>query len=96
MLKLLKVSGHSLWPLYEDGDYVLIAHPLLAGSIKTGDVIVFRHPTYQTMIKQVERVIAGGDQIYVVGTHDRSVDSRNFGAISRRSVIGKVIWHIKR
>ena len=95
MLRLLKVSGQSLWPLYEDGDYVLVVHPLLAGGIKMGDTIVFRHPIYGIMIKQVERV-APGSIIYVVGTHERSVDSRQFGAISRKDVIGKVIWRIKR
>ncbi len=96
MCKLLKVSGHSLWPLYEDGDYVLVAPPILAGSIKPGDVLVFRNPAYGTMIKQVDSVAPGDGSIYVVGTHERSVDSRQFGAISRASVIGKVIWHIKR
>ena len=96
MLKLLKVSGHSLWPLYEDGDYVLIVHPRLAGAIRRGDVLVFRNAVYGTMIKQVERVVPDSNDLYVVGTHDRSVDSREFGAISRQAVIGKVIWHIKR
>jgi len=95
MFKLLKVSGHSLWPLYEDGDYVLIAHPRLAGAIRPGDVLVFRNAVYGTMIKQVERVVPDSNELYVVGTHDGSVDSREFGAISRQAVIGKVIWHIK-
>ena len=99
MLQLLKVSGLSLWPLYEDGDYVLIAHlPLarLAGGIKAGDVLVFRHPDIGIMIKQVERILPGSGDIFVVGANERSLDSRNFGAISPQAVIGKVIWHIKR
>ena len=96
MLKLLRVSGLSMWPQYEDGDYVLVASPRLAGGIRAGDVVVFRHPDYGVMIKRVERVEPGGDDIYVIGAHERSVDSRQFGAISRRAVIGKVIWHIKR
>lgn len=96
MLKLLRVSGLSMWPMYEDGDYVLVASPRLAGGIGAGDVVVFNHPDYGIMIKQVERIAPGGDAIYVVGAHDHSVDSRQFGAISRQAVIGKVIWHIKR
>jgi type IV secretory pathway protease TraF len=48
------------------------------------------------MIKQVERLLPESDEIYVVGTHDQSVDSRQFGAISRQAVIGKVVWRIKR
>ncbi len=93
---LYKVSGHSLWPLYEDGDYVLALHPGLAGAIKPGDVVVFRHPAYGIMIKQVESVLPGNQHLYVVGTHQRSTDSRDFGPISPRSVIGKVVWHIKQ
>ena len=67
---------------YRDGDFVVTAGSLLAGPIKPGDVIVFRQPDYGIMIKQVERL--EGDGLFVVGTHERSADSREFGAISRR------------
>jgi len=96
ILTLLKVLGDSLWPLYEDGDYVLAVHPRLARPIKPGDVVVFRHPVYGIMIKKVERLAPDGQALYVVGTHERSVDSRDFGAVSRQSVLGKVIWRIHR
>jgi len=97
MLKLLKVSGDSLLPAYQEGDFVLVCKiPFLFGAIKPGDVIVFRHQAYGTMIKAVQRVLADGDEIHVTGTHDRSVDSRRFGPINKKDVVGKVIWHIKR
>jgi phage repressor protein C with HTH and peptisase S24 domain len=92
MINLLRVSGYSLWPSYRDGDFVVTAGTLLAGPIRPGDVIVFRQPDYGIMIKQVQRLDEHG--IFVVGTHERSADSREFGAISRTDVIGKVIWHI--
>lgn len=95
MFKLLKVSGQSLWPLYQDGDYVLVAPLFLSGGVRRGDVVVFRHPVYDIMIKQVERILPG-NQLFVVGIHDKSVDSREFGPIERKAVIGKVIWRIKR
>jgi signal peptidase I len=93
---LYRVSGYSLWPLYDDGDYVLALHPLLVGRVKPGDVIVFHHPSYGTMIKQVEHVVPGSNDLYVVGTHEHSTDSREFGVIAIRSVIGKVVWHIRK
>jgi signal peptidase I len=97
MLKLLKVSGDSLQPLYQAGDFVLLFKiPSLFGMVKPGDVIVFRHEAYGVMIKMVECVVPDKDEIFVAGTHDDSVDSRRFGAISNKEVIGKVIWHIKR
>ena len=97
MLKLLKVSGDSLLPVYQEGDFVVVSTvPLLFGAPKRGDIIVFRHALYGTMIKMVEAVAPGGEEFSVVGTHADSVDSRRFGPISRQDVVGKVIWHIKK
>lgn len=96
MLRLLKVTGRSLAPDYQDGDFVFASIiPVLLGRLRSGDVIVFQHETYGTLIKRVERVDAAQDALFVVGLPDDSVDSRRFGPISRRSVRGKVIWHIR-
>jgi hypothetical protein len=70
--------------------------PLLFGAPRRGDIIVFHHEVYGTMIKMVEAVTPGGEEFSVVGTRADSVDSRRFGPISRRDVVGKVIWHIKK
>lgn len=97
MCKLLKVSGSSLLPVYQDGDFVIVSKiPYLFGPIRPGDVIAFRHERYGIMIKQVESISPGQDQIYVVGTQKNSIDSRRFGLISRRDVLGKAVWHIKK
>ena len=97
MFKVLKVSENSLSPVYQEGDYVVISTiPLLFGAPRRGDVIVFRHAVYGTLIKMVEAVAPGGEEFSVVGTHADSVDSRRFGPISRQDVVGKVIWHIKK
>jgi nickel-type superoxide dismutase maturation protease len=93
MLKLIKVTGKSLYPDYREGDYVMVVTlPFL--SFKTGDAIVFRHPTYGTMMKKITRVDSSG--LYVVGNHPDSIDSRRFGPVQRREVVGKVIWHIQK
>jgi phage repressor protein C with HTH and peptisase S24 domain len=95
MLKVLKVSGQSLEPLYQDGDFVLISKiPILFRRLRQGDEIVFKQRGYGTMIKIVERI--EGEAIYVLGLHALSVDSRNFGPITAQSVVGKVIWRFKR
>jgi signal peptidase I len=96
MLNLLKVSGDSLAPAYQEGDFVVVSKiPFFLGTLRRGDVIVFKHPVYGTMMKKVERVVPDRDEIYVVGTHGNSVDSRQFGAISTKALVGKVIWHIR-
>ncbi len=97
MFKVLKVSENSLSPMYQEGDYVVISTiPLIFGAPRRGDVIVFRHAVYGTLIKMVEAVMPGGEELRVLGTHADSVDSRRFGPISRQDVVGKVIWHIKK
>jgi len=93
MIKFIKVTGDSLSPAYTEGDYVmLVTYPLF--SFKRGDTIVFRHPDYGTMIKDIDSI--DSDKIFVVGTHLHSVDSRQFGPIERCDVLGKVIWHIRK
>jgi signal peptidase I len=97
MLRLLKVSGDSLHPTYRDGDFVLASKiPYLFGAVQRGDVVVFRHQVYGTMIKMIDSITPDTGEIRVVGIHDHSVDSREFGTIRRRDILGKVIWHIKK
>ena len=95
ILRLLKVTGNSLMPEIREGDFVLISDiPFRLRTVRAGEIIVFRHRVYGTMVKKVQRLDAAG-QIYVTGTNPESVDSREFGSISSDQVIGKVIWHIR-
>jgi nickel-type superoxide dismutase maturation protease len=93
MLKFIKVTGSSLYPDYREGDYVMvITVPFF--SFKRGDTIVFRHLEYGTMIKRIAQVESNG--IHVIGNHPDSLDSRRFGPIKPRDVVGRVIWHIQK
>jgi nickel-type superoxide dismutase maturation protease len=93
MLKFIKVTGESLSPDYQEGDYVMVVtFPFL--SLNRGDIIVFRHPVYGTMIKKISHEDPEG--FYVIGNHPNSIDSRQFGSICRDDILGKVIWHIKK
>ncbi len=97
MLQFIKVSGNSLLPEYREGDFVLVAKiPFFLRYIRQGDIIVFDHPVYGLMIKRVDHLVPDKDEIYVIGTHEFSVDSREFGPISWKTLIGKVIWHIHK
>lgn len=93
MLKFIKVTGNSLSPDYREGDYVMILTvPFLF--FKRGNTIVFQHSEYDLMIKKIDRIQADG--IYVIGSHPNSIDSRQFGPVDRRKIIGVVVWHIKK
>ena len=97
MFRLLKVRGHSLYPEYRDGDYVLTARvPFPSGKIKSGNVIVFRQPVHGLLVKRVQEVLDDGSAYEVRGTQIDSTDSRNFGPVPISQVLGKVIWHIRQ
>ncbi len=68
---------------------------LMLRRLKKGDVIVFRHPYYGVMIKRIDSISPDSDDIVVLGAHPESTDSRDFGPIHRKDVVGKVIWHVK-
>lgn len=97
MFRLLKVRGHSLYPEYRDGDYVLMAGvPFPSGKIKAGNMIVFRQPVHGLLVKRVQKVLSEGQAFEVRGTQIESTDSRNFGPVPLSQVEGKVIWHIRQ
>jgi len=81
--------------MYKEGDYVVITTlPFLSRRIRPGDIIVFQHGLYGTLIKIVDRISPEGDEVYVIGASENSLDSRRLGPISRQAIKGKVIWHI--
>ncbi len=97
MLRLLKIEGSSLEPEYREGDYVFVSIlPFLFRPIRAGEVIVFHQLIFGVMIKRVEWVDTAQGCLFVTGTHPESIDSRRFGPVRLRDVIGKVIWHIRK
>lgn len=97
LLRIIKIAGCSLAPLYEDGDFVLVSKfPILWQGVHPGDVVVFHHPRLGRLIKLVERLEDDGSSLFVVGLDAHSSDSRTFGAIPREQIQGKVIWHFAR
>lgn len=97
ILQVIKVKGRSLAPAFEDGDFVLVSKiPILFSGVRPGDVVVFRHPGLGKLIKIVERVEEEGQRVFVVGLDPDSRDSRVFGSLPRRLLLGKVIGHIRK
>lgn len=88
-VSIYKVKDNSMIPTIRDGDYVISVG--WYGNIRRGDIIVLRHPAgAMRLVKRVERVDA--DSVYVVGDNrTESGDSRNFGAVKRQLLLGKVV-----
>lgn len=97
MLRLLKVTGQSLSPRYNEGDFVIVSKiPFFFACPKAGDVIAFRQPGYGTLIKLVDQVDPASGELLVIGTQPESVDSRVFGPVRQTDLLGKVIWHVAK
>ena len=97
MIKLIKITGNSLEPEYNHGDYLITTSiPFILRSLKPGNIVVFKHTDYGTMVKQVNNIDPHTGEIFVIGTHPNSTDSRHFGTIPQSWLIGKVLWHIPK
>ncbi len=96
MLKILRVTEHSMEPEYHEGDYVFVSKiPFLFRGAHPGDVVAFHKPPHGLMIKKVEYLTPTGD-LFVLGTHYASQDSLQFGPIRPQDVLGKVIGHVRK
>jgi len=95
MFRLYRISGYSLTPEYQPGDFVLVSKiPFLFHKPRVGETIAFQHPAFGLLIKQVTQYDSKTQQLTVLGTHPDSVDSREFGTVPTDHLIGKVLWHI--
>lgn len=86
------VEGDSMNPTYQKGDRLFI-DPLFwrITGLKNGDVIVLRDPRDSRLIlKRIKDILRAG-KIFVVGDNEtQSTDSRHFGPISQKHIIGRV------
>jgi nickel-type superoxide dismutase maturation protease len=93
-LKRFRVSEESMLPGIKPGDYIIVdTLRYKLRSPKNGDIIVFRHDG----MEMVKRISAndGGSYTVLGDNLNKSVDSRRFGPIKKRDVVGKVIWIAK-
>lgn len=97
MLQIIRVTGYSLSPEYQEGDFVLVLKiPFLLRELQKGDIVVFHHPIYGVMIKRVDGFTPHGEELLVVGDHPDSTDSRKIGPIKKEALMGRVLWHLRR
>lgn len=92
MLRLFKISGNSLFPLYKDGERVLCRKVFKNTKIKVDDTVVFEKNSYGMMIKQVRHV--DNKRYFVEGTEPMSIDSRNFGTLLQEEIKYKVLFKV--
>lgn len=83
------VSGRSMEPAFYAGDRLLVLN--LNIFLKKGDVVVLRDPRDgRLVLKRIINVDESG--YFVKGDNEKeSTDSRTFGMIDRKDILGKVI-----
>lgn len=97
MFKIIKVAGLSLSPFFIPGDFVLLNTSRgINSKIQTGDIVVFDHPEYGQLIKTVLTNDRDKYLLKVSGLHTDSITIQKLGPIHYRSIIGKVLFHIKK
>jgi nickel-type superoxide dismutase maturation protease len=83
-------EGVSMNPTLKDGEVVLVDRD---AKIEVGDIVVAKHPIEQVseIVKRVQSINERG-HYYLVGDNlNNSNDSRNFGAVKREYIKGKVV-----
>ena len=97
MFRIHKVTGDSMSPDYQEGDFVLIiTGDFVYKRLKVGDVVVFENKLYGTLIKRIASFDPSTAEAYVEGTRPDSLDSRRLGTIRRNAILGKVIAHFPK
>lgn len=92
MIKLFRISGDSLYPIYKDGELVIAVRRKFWFKIKPNDIVTFTHNGVGVMIKQVRSL--DNSQVFVVGTLPQSLDSRVFGSLSIEDISYKVLFKL--
>lgn len=92
--EIFRVEGDSMFPTLNEGDLVLI-NPHAEYAI--GDIVVARHPFKQSVniIKRIAEILPDERYILLSDNLVESSDSRSFGAIAAKDIIGKAEAKIK-
>lgn len=91
------VSGNSMMPTFVSGDKLFVSKLFYKiVSPKVNDVAVLIDPRNDRLIlKKIDGVF--GDKYFVVGENlTESTDSRIFGAVNKRQIVGKVLFRYKK
>jgi len=97
MIKIIKVTGSSLSPFFNPGDFVLTWRaPRQFRKLIPGDTVVFDHSVYGRMIKKVTLNNPAERTLAVRGSHPDSLPAQKIGLVPYQNIIGKVFYRIRR
>lgn len=95
LFPLIQVCGDSMYPTYLDSEIIFGTKLYRKSKLKKGDVILYKSPNEnRTVIKRIDeiKIERGITYFYCLGDNsEHSYDSRNYGFISSKSLVCKVI-----
>jgi nickel-type superoxide dismutase maturation protease len=88
------VEGDSMLPNLKNGDGVLINTD---EKVAVGDIVFAKHPFKKSVniLKRVSEIDDNGNYFLVGDNPPESTDSRTFGALSPKHILGKAVCRLK-
>jgi nickel-type superoxide dismutase maturation protease len=92
--RAILVEGDSMLPNLKNGDGILIDPD---APIAVGDIILAKHPFKKSVkiLKRIAEIDQNGNYFLVGDNPAESTDSRTFGALSAKHILGKAVCRLK-
>ena len=92
--RAILVEGDSMLPNLKNGDGILIDPD---AKIAAGDIVIAKHPFKKSVIilKRLAEIDENGNYFLVGDNPSESTDSRTFGAVSAKHILGKAVCRLK-
>lgn len=92
LFPIIAVIGDSMHPTYKDGEIIVGRRLYRKSKLRVGDVILYKSPNEDRLVIKRIAIIKNGEFFYCLGDNsDCSYDSRNYGYISSKSLVCRVI-----
>lgn len=91
----MRIEGSSMLPTLRPGDKVLIDPKAI---VRVGDIVLTSHP-FRSSIRTIKRLrsIEPDGRLFLIGDNAaESTDSRTFGLVAEKDVIGKVVAKLSK
>lgn len=89
-----KVTGHSMQPLFNPGDKVIVNRlSYIFSSPKAGDIVAIRAEGQRgkILLKKINKTLSNNKYLVVGSNKSDSYDSDRFGPIQKNQILGKVL-----